>query len=1137
MAIELVPSVEGGRKTYDFAELSVVVSNANTFAINTGATVNDVVYRTKDGEELDGPPVEPGEYVAEVVVTKDILLVIPTTYTARIDIVIDEKPATGEFPNGAFMVLPSLSGENWGQVGATGDSAAVTDATKLDYDAESGVWSAPMAIEWPSKVGALLTSPRYTDVDHAVVTTAAGDDFSIVTSKFLSVPRLDMIEYVAGVLWSPVFTLDDVYAALDAGKTELAFEISVKGKCWIDDVDGLRETVYRLVLNLDGLVLNNGSELIDVNAAYDLLVNTHAVSGLPTENAAVTVDDEAVEVPADGKLAVYKGKTVAVKPSDGYMCASFTVDGEDVDTDCDGVYSFTMADSDIAVVCSVVRNIGCEEFIGVVVEDAVYTGEPLVPVVTVIDSAAQEDVELVVGTDYTISFLDANCDDIEEVVEVGEYYVVVTGIGAFGGSAMTPFAVTDYAGDFAAYKTTKIGVVDAMAQAGDSDASAMLISNAKAAIAALQYDDAKPLADQKAAVDAIVSKLATDLASQRSADDAAAKRATDEAEFNTHKTTQTGVVDAMAQAGDSVASAMLISNAKAAIAALQYDDAKPLADQKAAVDAIVSKLTTDLANQRSADDAAAAFEECKMAQSGVAESMAQAGDSPASAALIEVAQQAIAALQYDTTKTLVEQQMAVEAIVAQLAIELASQRSVEYASAAFEECKMAQSGVAESMAQAGDSLASAALIDVAQEAIAALQYDTTKTLAEQEAAIEAIVAQLAIELASQRSEDASSAAFEECKTAQSGVAESMAQAGDSPASAALIDAAQQAIAALQYDTTKTLAEQAAAVEAIVEQLATDLATQRKSEKKDAGFILYETVTDTVDISVASKWTAYLRDDGGNVAGSVAINVGKANRRTGISKVKVVVTYPGGRAKLRIKGTMDSSGKMTVGDDTLIFGADAVKGVVRGCDLDGSRNLFASKNRAEKAAANADAAPVKGNYAIAWGDAEGGWNSASVRIAARGRARLSGWTAGGKKFSVSGQFAFGDEADSIPFVSTKKASPVAVNMWFVGGEPRIEVNGFPTVVVAARIDGGAALAPSTLFSGFMEEGIALEANRARLSSKSPKASITVNRKTGRISGSFRVGKKSVAVRGYMVDGTGYGFTRMGKTIKNLKLVQQ
>ena len=1061
MAIELVPSVEGGRKTYDFAELSVVVSNANTFAINTGATVNDVVYRTKDGEELDGPPVEPGEYVAEVVVTKDILLVIPTTYTARIDIVIDEKPATGEFPNGAFMVLPSLSGENWGQVGATGDSAAVTDATKLDYDAESGVWSAPMAIEWPSKVGALLTSPRYTDVDHAVVTTAAGDDFSIVTSKFLSVPRLDMIEYVAGVLWSPVFTLDDVYAALDAGKTELAFEISVKGKCWIDDVDGLRETVYRLVLNLDGLVLNNGSELIDVNAAYDLLVNTHAVSGLPTENAAVTVDDEAVEVPADGKLAVYKGKTVAVKPSDGYMCASFTVDGEDVDTDCDGVYSFTMADSDIAVVCSVVRNIGCEEFIGVVVEDAVYTGEPLVPVVTVIDSAAQEDVELVVGTDYTISFLDANCDDIEEVVEVGEYYVVVTGIGAFGGSAMTPFAVTDYAGDFAAYKTTKIGVVDAMAQAGDSDASAMLISNAKAAIAALQYDDAKPLADQKAAVDAIVSKLATDLASQRSADDAAAKRATDEAEFNTHKTTQTGVVDAMAQAGDSVASAMLISNAKAAIAALQYDDAKPLADQKAAVDAIVSKLTTDLANQRSADDAAAAFEECKMAQSGVAESMAQAGD----------------------------------------------------------------------------SLASAALIDAAQEAIAALQYDTTKTLAEQEAAIEAIVAQLAIELASQRSEDASSAAFEECKTAQSGVAESMAQAGDSPASAALIDAAQQAIAALQYDTTKTLAEQAAAVEAIVEQLATDLATQRKSEKKDAGFILYETVTDTVDISVASKWTAYLRDDGGNVAGSVAINVGKANRRTGISKVKVVVTYPGGRAKLRIKGTMDSSGKMTVGDDTLIFGADAVKGVVRGCDLDGSRNLFASKNRAEKAAANADAAPVKGNYAIAWGDAEGGWNSASVRIAARGRARLSGWTAGGKKFSVSGQFAFGDEADSIPFVSTKKASPVAVNMWFVGGEPRIEVNGFPTVVVAARIDGGAALAPSTLFSGFMEEGIALEANRARLSSKSPKASITVNRKTGRISGSFRVGKKSVAVRGYMVDGTGYGFTRMGKTIKNLKLVQQ
>ena len=70
---------------------------------------------------------------------------------------------------------------------------------------------------------------------------------------------------------------------------------------------------------------------------------------------------------------------------------------------------------------------------------------------------------------------------------------------------------------FDAYKFNLVAAVQAMAQDGDSEAAAQIIDDAAAAIALLDYDTAKTLDENKAAVDALAN-IADALAEQRAAD-------------------------------------------------------------------------------------------------------------------------------------------------------------------------------------------------------------------------------------------------------------------------------------------------------------------------------------------------------------------------------------------------------------------------------------------------------------------------------------------------------------------------------------------------------------------------------------------------------------------------------------------
>ena len=148
---------------------------------------------------------------------------------------------------------------------------------------------------------------------------------------------------------------------------------------------------------------------------------------------------------------------------------------------------------------------------------------------------------------------------------------------------------------FEAYKAEKKAAVEAMAEEGDSAAAAQIIADAAAAIDALTYDEAKTLAENKAAVDEIAD-IADALAAQRAAD----KLAADKAAFEAYKAEKKAAVEAMGEEGDSEAAQQIIANAAAAIEALTYDEAKTLAENKAAADEIAD-IADRLAAQRAAD--------------------------------------------------------------------------------------------------------------------------------------------------------------------------------------------------------------------------------------------------------------------------------------------------------------------------------------------------------------------------------------------------------------------------------------------------------------------------------------------------------------------------------------------------------
>ena len=157
-------------------------------------------------------------------------------------------------------------------------------------------------------------------------------------------------------------------------------------------------------------------------------------------------------------------------------------------------------------------------------------------------------------------------------------------------------------GRFDMYKDALLTVIDSYREEDDSAACRAVIDGAVAALGALDYDEAKPLEENKAAADAIVSDMIADLYAQRQ-EEAGSYLDEEENEllaeaFEAYKAEQIAYAESLGTEEDSEACRQLIADAVAAIEDEIFDPLWTYDDNTARVDGIVEKLANDLAAQR-----------------------------------------------------------------------------------------------------------------------------------------------------------------------------------------------------------------------------------------------------------------------------------------------------------------------------------------------------------------------------------------------------------------------------------------------------------------------------------------------------------------------------------------------------------
>ena len=331
-------------------------------------------------------------------------------------------------------------------------------------------------------------------------------------------------------------------------------------------------------------------------------------------------------------------------------------------------------------------------------------------------------------------------------------------------------------------------------------------------------------------------------------------------------------------------------------------------------------------------------------------------------------------------------------------------------------------------------------------------------------------------------------------------------------------------------------------------------------------------------SAATTYEGYLYDASGNVKGTIQVKVGKPNKKTGLAAVKATVIGTDGKKKTlkaaeKGKAQIAGDGPTTIplaGGDAceVILGAKGMGGTYGAYVIDGSLNVFASKDAADKSVAAGVLGKWKGTVNVAWRLAGDGspYQTLSVTIAAKGKAKVAGTLADGTKVSAKGQLVVGEEWCCVPVVVAKKAK-LAFAVWLPLNEKAAGTaapHGAAAPVVVG-LDDAIAGKPGTLKAGaafrlggemgdatyeaYLPNGVPVTGgakwtlpkagkvqqakdgtvDAAKLGENPSALKLTYKAKDGTFKGSFKayadVGGKpkgtTVKVTGVLVGGTGYG----------------
>ena len=192
----------------------------------------------------------------------------------------------------------------------------------------------------------------------------------------------------------------------------------------------------------------------------------------------------------------------------------------------------------------------------------------------------------------------------------------------------------------------------------------------------------------------------------------------------------------------------------------------------------------------------------------------------------------------------------------------------------------------------------------------------------------------------------------------------------------------------------------------------------------------------IPVNAASVYDGYVYS-GNKVVGTIQAKVAKP--KNDIAKVTATIQIAGEK-KVSVKGELDVvSGKLeAVAKDGrklyLEFGSYGVKGSFGAYEIDGARNFFSSKDKGEKADAEADLQPWLGALNM---KCPGG--VISVTVAKKGKVTVKG-TYNGAKVSVKAQVLIGEDMICIPVTYSKKGVNLAFTVWLPIGGTKAEVVG-------------------------------------------------------------------------------------------------
>ena len=380
---------------------------------------------------------------------------------------------------------------------------------------------------------------------------------------------------------------------------------------------------------------------------------------------------------------------------------------------------------------------------------------------------------------------------------------------------------------FATYKQELTEAVSALSAEGDTEDVLAIIQAGKTKLEGLVYDEAKTLDENKSEVSKIVEKTRSDVEAQRASEQTA---------YAEHRTQVIIEAKSLATEGCSEKVREIVAAGVKTLTDYEYDKTLTVHENSKALDELLTQLKKKVEDQLAKEAQLAAdkatFAAYKQEQLEVISTLSKEGDTEEVLAIIQRGKTTLEKLDYNETKTLEENKSEINKIVENTRRDVALQRSSEQAS--YAEHRNQVLTEAKSLATEGCSDKVREIVEAGVSTIEAYEYDSHKTVYDNNQALDKLFAQLRKDVEAQLAIEAQLAAdkatFATYKQEQTGAISALSAVGDTEDVLAIIQAGKTKLDGLVYDEAKTLDENMSEVSKIVEKTRNDVEAQRASEQ-------------------------------------------------------------------------------------------------------------------------------------------------------------------------------------------------------------------------------------------------------------------------------------------------------------------